>query len=41
VDLEDLSFEIVDCIDMAQDRDQWAICGLDLYGTGYGPVGDL
>jgi hypothetical protein len=24
----------VDWIDMSQDRDQWVICGLDLFGSG-------
>jgi hypothetical protein len=26
---------------MSQDRDQWVICGLDLFGSGKGPVGHL
>jgi hypothetical protein len=31
----------VDWTDMAEDRDQWEICGLNLFRSGYEPVGDL
>jgi hypothetical protein len=34
MDLEEVRSEIVGWIDKAQDSDQWAICGLHLFGSG-------